>query len=145
MHVLNEGAEIDTGLVVVKEEQEDEEKGEPKEGGLLEEQSTVTMTDEETVRITTPDREIGKEGLGLSEFGRSPLGSFQLIQSSQSSEIDKMIPYVPPLKEMKILQFEDTLSEEDHTNFNLKAGNLTDLTLGIVIAKKPPTWLQVMH
>ena len=87
----------------MKEEWEDEEKGELTKGGLLEEQSTVTMTDEETVRITTPDREIGKEGSGLSEFGSSPLGSFQLIPSSQSSEIDKMIPYVPPLGEVKIL------------------------------------------
>ena len=26
-----------------------------------------------------------------------------------------------------------------------KAGNLTDLTLGMVLAEKPPTWLQVMH
>ena len=100
---MNEGAEVDTGLVVVKEEQEDEEKGELTKDGLLEEQSTVTMTDEETVGITMPDREIEKEGSGLSEFGSSPLGNFQSIQSSQSSEIDKMIPYVPPLGEVKIL------------------------------------------
>ena len=26
-----------------------------------------------------------------------------------------------------------------------KAGNLTDLTLGMLLAEKPPTWLQVMH
>ena len=26
-----------------------------------------------------------------------------------------------------------------------KAGNLTDLTLGMVLAEKPLTWLQVMH
>ena len=26
-----------------------------------------------------------------------------------------------------------------------KAGNLTELTLGMVLAEKPPTWLQVMH
>ena len=100
---MNEGAEVDTGLVVVKEEWEDEEKGELTKGGLLEEQSTATITAEETLMITTPDREIGKEGSGLSEFGNSPLGSFQSIQSSQSSEIDKMISYVPPLGEVKIL------------------------------------------
>ena len=65
-----------------------------------------------------------------------------------------MITYVPPLGEMKVLQFEDTLSEEDCRNFNLiyesllmegKAENLTDLTLGMVLAEKPPAWLQVMH
>ena len=44
--------------------------------------------------------------------------------------------------------------QKDHKNFNLiyeslllegKAGNLTDLTVGMVLAEKPPTWLQVMH
>ena len=97
------------------------------------------MTDEELVRVATPAKEIGKEGSGLSELGSSPLGSFQSLQSSQSSEGDKMISYVPPLKEVKTLQFEDTLSEEDHTNFSLiyeslllegKAGNLTSFDTG---------------
>ena len=44
-----------------------------------------------------------------------------------------MIPYIPPSEEVTVLQFEDTLSERDHRNFNLiyeslllegKAGNL---------------------
>ena len=26
-----------------------------------------------------------------------------------------------------------------------KAGNLTDLTVGMVLAEKPPAWLPVMH
>ena len=42
----------------------------------------------------------------------------------------------------------------DSSNFNLiyeslflegKAGNLTELTMGIVLAEKPPAWLSVMH
>ena len=42
----------------------------------------------------------------------------------------------------------------DCRNFNLiyesllleeKAGNLTDLMVGMVLAEKPPTWLQVIH
>ena len=46
------------------------------------------------------------------------------------------------------------MSEEDHRNFDLiyellllegKAGNLTDLALGMVLAEKPPAWLQVMY
>ena len=77
------------------------------------------MTEEEFVKMATPHRDMGKEGSGLSNLGSLPLGSFQLLQSSQSSEIDKMIPYVPPLGEVKILQFKDTLSKEDHKNFNL--------------------------
>ena len=53
-----------------------------------------------------------------------------------------------------ILQFEDMLSEMDHRSFNLiyesllledKARNLTDLTVGMVLAGNPPAWLQVMH
>ena len=60
-----------------------------------------------------------------------------------------MIPNVPPLGEVKILQFEEGLSEEDLIYESLllegKAGNLTNLTLGMVLAKKPPTWLQVIH
>ena len=48
---------------------------------------------------------------------------------------DKMIRYVPPSEEVRVLQFEDTLSEIDCKNFNLiyeslllegKVGNLTD-------------------
>ena len=55
---------------------------------------------------------------------------------------------------MRVLQFEDTLVEEDCRNFNLiyeslllegKAGNVTDSTLGMVLAEKPPAWLQVMQ
>ena len=55
---------------------------------------------------------------------------------------------------MRALRFEDTLSEEDHGNFHLiyeslllegRAGNLTNLTLNMVLAEKPPTWLQVMY
>ena len=65
-----------------------------------------------------------------------------------------MVPYVPLLKEVRVLQFEDTFAEEDHRNFNLiyeslllegKAGNLIDLTLGMVLAEKPLAWLQAMH
>ena len=88
----------------------------------------------------------------------SPLGSFQSLCSGQSSEEGmkgtKRIPYVPPLQESRVLQFEDTLSEGDHRSFNLifeslllegKAGNLTNLTVGMVLAEKPPTWLPVIR
>ena len=112
------------------------------------------MTGEESMRIYTPDWEIEREVSEHSELGSSPLGSFQSIMSSQSREKDKMISYIPPLDKVKVLCFEDTLSEEDHRNFNLiyeslflegKVGNLTDLTLGMILAEKPLAWLQVMH
>ena len=53
-----------------------------------------------------------------------------------------------------MLQFENTLSEMDHRNFNLiyeslllerKTGNLTDLMVGMVLAERPPAWFKVMH
>ena len=153
---MNGETDVNTGLMTKEEEQMTEEENSQgqEKNSLLREQSTVIMTDEEFVRVATPDKEMGREGSGLSELGSSPFGSFQSIPSSQRSEGDKMISYVPPLREVKILWFEDTLSEEDHGNFNLiyeslllegKAGNLTDLTLGMVLAERPPAWLQVMH
>ena len=57
-----------------------------------------------------------------------------------------MISYVPPVEQVTVLQFEDTLSEIDCRIFNLiyeslllegKVGNLTDLTVGMVLAEKP--------
>ena len=112
------------------------------------------MTGDEFNDGSMPVREVGKEGLGLSELSSSLLGSFQALHSSQGSEKDKMISYGPPLEEIKVLQFEETLSEMDHRNFNLiyeslllegKVGNLTGLTVGMVLSEKPPAWLQVMH
>ena len=118
-------------------------------------QSTVMMTGDEFTDGSIPVREIRENGLGpMKDPISSPLGSFQSLHRSQSSEKDKMIPYVSPLEEIGVLQFEKTLSETDCRNFNLiyeslllegKAGNLMDLTVGMVLAKKPPAWLQVMH
>ena len=65
-----------------------------------------------------------------------------------------MIPYVSPIGKVRVLKFEDTLSEEDCRGFNIiyeslllegRVGNLTDLTMGMVLAETPPAWLQVMH
>ena len=148
---MSDKEDVDSGLMII--EQMNEEKREVVRVNLLEGPSTVTLTGDESVRGST-ERGIEKVGSGLSELGSSLLGSFQSLNSSQSSESDKMIPYVTPLNEMKVLQFKDTLLEEDHRNFSVicdsllfegKVGNLTDLTLGMVLAKKPPAWLQVMH
>ena len=54
---------------------------------------------------------------------------------------------------MRVLKFEDTLSEEDRRGFNIfyeslllegGAGDLTDLTMGMVLVEKTPAWPQVM-
>ena len=110
------------------------------------------MTEKGTTKVMTPSKEEREKESSLSELGSSPIGSFQSLQSSQSSEVDTIIPYVSP--KVRVLRFEDTLSEENHKNFDLiykslllegRVGNLTGLTLGMVLAEKPPTWLQVMH
>ena len=135
---MNGKTDVNTGLM--NEEQQTTEKEDNQEkNNPSREQLTVIMTGEELVKVTTLDKE---EGVGLSELGSSPLGSFQSLNSSQSSERDTMISYVPPMGEIKVLQFEDTLAEEDCRNFNLiykpllpegRAGYLTDLTLGMVL------------
>ena len=58
-----------------------------------------------------------------------------------------MIPCISPLKETGVVQFEDTLSEQDHKCSDLiyeslllegKARNLSDLAVGMVFAEKAP-------
>ena len=152
--------EVDTGveLVVMEDEQMRDEGGVIgawEQSGPVVNQSTVMMTGDELTNGSIPVKEIGENGLGpIEDPINSLLGSLQLLQSSQSSEKDKMIPYVPPSEEIRVLQFEDTLSETDCRNFNFiyeslllegKAGNLMDLTVGMVLAEKPPAWPQVMH
>ena len=74
-----------------------EEKRESEMGSLVEKQTTVMMTGEEIFRVVIPSKETG-EKLSLNELDSSPLGSFQSPDSSQSSEKDRMIPYVSPLE-----------------------------------------------
>ena len=84
----------------------------------------------------------------------SHMESYQSLPSSQSSEEGireaKMIPYVSPPKTTETIHFEDTLSDENHCQFNLiyeyslierKAGGLA---IGMVLAGKPPAWLPVI-
>ena len=53
----------------------------------------------------------------------SPMKRFQSLYSSQSSKEGvkemKMIPCVSPLKVTGVVQLENTLSEEDHSHFDL--------------------------
>ena len=90
----------------------------------------------------------------MSELGSSPTGSFQSLQSSQSSEGGSGTSIIPPVGGTGVLKFKDMLSEDDCRNFELiyeslllegRAGNLTNLTLEMVLAEKPPTWLPVMY
>ena len=152
---MSEEADTGVGLVVMEDERWGEVNGAQGQSSLIMNHSTVKMTDDEYTNGSISVREIGENGLGPMEDPISSLlGSLQSLHSSQSSEKDKIVSYVPPSEEIRVLQFEDTLSETDHRNFNLiyeslllegKAGHLTDLTVGMVLEEKPPAWLQVMH
>ena len=85
---------------------------------------------------------------------KSPMGSFPSLSSEQNSEGEEENPIVHVTNRVKILQFDGTLSKEDCRQFNIlyeslllegRAGNLTKSTLEVVLALKPPTWLQVMY
>ena len=123
-------------------------------GSPFRNQAVVIMTEDRDVGIVTPNKEEKEGKLKLSELDSSPLGSFQSLQGSPSSEENGIIPKIPPVGGTRVLKFEDTLLEEHHRSFNLiyeslllegRAGNLTNLTLEMVLAKKPPTWLPVIY
>ena len=85
---------------------------------------------------------------------KSLMGSFLSLISEQSSEEEGNDPIVPMTSRVKILKFEDTLSEENCRQFKIiyeslllegKVGNLTKSTLEVGVAQKTPTWLQVIH
>ena len=84
----------------------------------------------------------------------SPMASFLSLDSEQSSEREGNEPTVSMTRKVKILKFEDTLSEESRRQFEIiyeslllegKMGNLTKSMLEVVLAQKPPAWLQVIH
>ena len=89
-----------------------------------------------------------------SNNSRSPMGSFLFIESGQSSEQEKKVHDPAMVGRVKILKFEDTLADKDSRQFKIiydslllegKAGNITKSTLEVVLAQKPPAWLQVIY
>ena len=87
----------------------------------------------------------------LSNNSESPMGTIDSEQSSKEKE-DVCNPSMTT--QVKILKFEDTLADEDYRQFrNIydslllegKVGNLTKSTLEVVLAQKPPAWLQVIY
>ena len=151
---MSEGMEIDARMTVTEEKEMDQKGSELREGeltGQIANQMTVTMTDK-SLAWSTPCKGENKE-TSLSELGSLPMGSFQSLQSSQSSEGSSGTSMNPLVGETRVLIFEDTLSKEDCRNFKSiyesllsegRVGNLSNLTLEMVLAEKPPTWLSVM-
>ena len=113
---MSERTEIDARMAVTEDKEMDQKVSELREGGLTD-QMTVTMNDKDPVG-STPCKGENKE-VGLSELGSSPTGSFQSLQSSQSSEGGSGTSISPLVRENRVLKFEDTLSKEDCQNFKL--------------------------
>ena len=114
------------------------------------------MTEMITDKSDSGENEIsmGKQDSQLLNNLESPKECFLCIDSEQSSrnEEDKYITSITNW--VKILKFEDTLADEDYRQFKIiynslllqgKAGNLTKSTLEVVLAQKPPAWLQVIY
>ena len=113
---MSDGTEIDARMVVTEDKEMDQKGSELTEGGLTD-QMTVMMTDKDPA-WSTPCKGKSKE-VSLSELGSSPTGSFQSLQSSQSSEGGNGTSMNPLVGEARVLKFEDTLSKEDCQNFKL--------------------------
>ena len=77
--------EVDLEMVIPEDEHMNKEKSEMGESGFLACQTTGMMTEDKISTISTPSKGGNKE-LNLIELGSSPVGSFQSLQSSQSSE-----------------------------------------------------------
>ena len=80
---MSDEVEVDTGMAVAEDEM-DKKGCEWGENGLLTDQMTVTLTDKDPTWLM-PCKGENKE-ISVSELGSSPTGSFQSLQSSQSSE-----------------------------------------------------------
>ena len=83
-----------------------------------------------------------------------PMESFLSLSSEQSNEREEGESTTSTTNQVKILKFEDTLTNKDHRQFEIifeslllegKVGNLTKSTLEVVLAQKPLASLQVIH
>ena len=70
---------------------------------FLESRATVMMTDDKSTGVITWSKEKREGKSKLSELDSSPIGSFQSLQSNQSSNEDEVLPHVPPVGETRLL------------------------------------------
>ena len=83
----------------------------------------------------------------LSDNLELPMGSFLSLNGEQSNEREEGESITSTTNRVKILKFEDTLTDKDYRQFEIiyeslllegKVGNLTKSTLEVVLAQKPP-------
>ena len=156
LRTMNEENNPGAGLRLIESEVELEERRILGGDNLIKEIKAVMMTDimpngndilENEVLIPRKDSQSPNNLKSL-------MGSFLSLNSEQSSEGEGNNPTVSMTSRVKILKFEDTLSEESYIQFEIiyeslllegKVGNLTKSTPEVVLAQKPPAWLQVIH
>ena len=155
VRTMNEENNPGTGLEIVESEVELREWRIVGENTLVEKINLVMVTDITTSEGNILESEVSifRQDSQLSNNLESPMGSFVSLNSEQSSEREEDECNTPMTNWVKILKFEDTLTNEDHRQFKImyeslllggKAGNLTKSTLEVVLAQKPPAWLQVI-
>ena len=105
-------------------------------------------------RRAESETSIARQDSQLSNNLELPMGSVLSIDSEQSSKKEEDAHVTSMTNRVKILKFEDTLADKDYRQFRViynslllegKAGNLTKSTLEVVLAQKPPVWLQVIY
>ena len=145
-----------TGLEIVESEMELREWRIVGENTLVRKINPVMMTDITTIEGNNLESEVPifRQDSQLSDNLELPMGTFLSLNNEQSSERDEGESITSTTDQVKILKFEDTLTDKDHRQFEImyesllledKAGNLTKSTLEVVLAQKPPAQLQVIH
>ena len=114
------------------------------------------MTDIITIEDNNLESEVPifRQDSQLSDNLELPMGSFLSLNSEQSNEREEGESITSTTDQVKILKFKDTLTDKDHRQFEIiyeslllkgKVGNLTKSRLEVVLAQKPPAWLQVIY
>ena len=153
---MNEENNPGTGLEIVESEMELRERRIIGENTLVRKINPVMMTDITTIEGNNLESEVPtfRQDSQLSDNLELPMGSFLSLNSEQSNEREGGESITSTTDRVKILKFKDTLTDEDHRQFEIiyeslllegKAVNLTKSTLEVVLAQKPPAWLQVIH
>ena len=156
LRTMNEENNSGAGLKIIESEVELGGRRIVGENNLIEKTNPVTMTD-----ITPNESDILESGVPIPRKDNqspssleSPMGSFLSLNSEQSGEREENDSIASTTNQVKILKFEDTLAEESHRQFEIiyeslllegKVGNLTKSMLEVVLAQKPPAWVQVIH
>ena len=130
---MSERSSTNAELRIVDEGQESREEREMGKINPMKGQMAVIMT----------------EVLKARELNQSPSGGNEQSSDEEAEKIN-----ASSTTKVRILRFEDTLSKEDCKYFKIiyeslllegRAGNLTRSTFEMVLAQRPPTWVQVMY